>query len=394
MRRELNLAADAPVVFSAGRLVSKKGFEYLIDAGRQLAIELPDLRLVIAGDGDLAKSSWRARRHRAGRAPSSASTRRTRSARLAAAADVIAVPSVHDEAGNVDGLPNFALEALATATPVVATTVGGLPQAIDDGVTGLLVAERDAGALAAAIAGLLATPDADAHGRAAREAVMRNFGWARVAERFEAVYDKACRLIRSVWACHGALIRLDDDRAAAPAGLSIFFPAYNDSGTIASLVITARQAAQRLTSDFEIIIVNDGSADATAGSPTSWRGRIRKSASSIIRQPRLRRRAAQRLRRRDEELIFYTDGDAQYDPAELEVLWPHMTDGGRSGQRLQDQPLRSVASHRDRPDLSLHGEDALRAAGARRRLRLPADAPRDLRPRARSRRTAASSASR
>src|SRR5262249_22073671 len=47
-------------------------------------------------------------------------------------------------------------------------------------------------------------------------------------------------------------------------GLSVFFPAYNDSGTIASLVIAARQAARELTSNFEIIIVNDGSADATA----------------------------------------------------------------------------------------------------------------------------------
>src|SRR5918995_1896127 len=46
-------------------------------------------------------------------------------------------------------------------------------------------------------------------------------------------------------------------------GLSIFFPAYNDSGTIASLVITALQTARRLTPDFEVIVVNDGSADAT-----------------------------------------------------------------------------------------------------------------------------------
>jgi len=47
-------------------------------------------------------------------------------------------------------------------------------------------------------------------------------------------------------------------------GLSIFFPAYNDSGTIASLVIAARQTAASLTSDFEVIVVNDGSRDATA----------------------------------------------------------------------------------------------------------------------------------
>ena len=51
--------------------------------------------------------------------------------------------------------------------------------------------------------------------------------------------------------------------AAKPAGLSVFFPAYNDSGTIASMVIRAVQAAAELTPDYEIIVVNDGSADAT-----------------------------------------------------------------------------------------------------------------------------------
>src|SRR5207253_2676017 len=105
-------------------------------------------------------------------------------ARLAAAADVIAVPSVRDDAGNVDGLPNFALEALASATPVVATTAGGLPQAITHDVTGLLVPERDSGALAASIGSLLGHhARATTIGLAAREHVERDFGWPRTAAR-------------------------------------------------------------------------------------------------------------------------------------------------------------------------------------------------------------------
>src|SRR5262249_15665476 len=51
--------------------------------------------------------------------------------------------------------------------------------------------------------------------------------------------------------------------AAKPAGLSVFFPAYNDSGTIASMVIRAVQVASELTPEYEVIIVNDGSVDAT-----------------------------------------------------------------------------------------------------------------------------------
>jgi glycosyltransferase involved in cell wall biosynthesis len=110
-------------------------------------------------------------------------------------------------------------------------------------------------------------------------------------------------------------------------GLSIFFPAYNDAGTIASLVISARQTAQMLTSDFEIIVVNDGSADATpeiADELARTYPEVR-----VIHHPRNRGyggalrsgfEAAQK------ELIFYTDGDAQYDPEELKALWPRMSD--------------------------------------------------------------------
>jgi glycosyltransferase involved in cell wall biosynthesis len=111
--------------------------------------------------------------------------------RLSAAADVVAVPSTRDHAGNVDGLPNFALEATATATPVVATCVGGLSDLIDDGVTGLLVGDRDATALEGAIRALLRNPArARQLGEAGRAKVMREFGWDRYAERLEGMYER------------------------------------------------------------------------------------------------------------------------------------------------------------------------------------------------------------
>ena len=52
--------------------------------------------------------------------------------------------------------------------------------------------------------------------------------------------------------------------SAKPAGLSVFFPAYNDGGTIASMVIRAVKAAAELTPDYEVLVIDDGSADATA----------------------------------------------------------------------------------------------------------------------------------
>jgi glycosyltransferase involved in cell wall biosynthesis len=110
-------------------------------------------------------------------------------------------------------------------------------------------------------------------------------------------------------------------------GLSVFFPAYNDSGTIASLVITSLKAAQRLTPDFEVIIVNDGSADATAAiadelARTYPQVRVVHHDKNRGYGGALRSGFAAATR----DLVFYTDGDAQYDPAEMEALWAALSD--------------------------------------------------------------------
>jgi glycosyltransferase involved in cell wall biosynthesis len=192
VRRELGVG-DAPLVFAAGRLVRKKGFEHLIDASGLLRAAFPTMNVVIAGEGDLRDElKTRADAAASGRVRLIGFRSQDDVGRLSAAADVVVVPSVRDEAGNVDGLPNFALEALATATPVVATRIGGLPQVIDDGVTGRLVVERDPKALADAIRDVLSHPaHARDYGVAARAKVIREFGWPRVAERFEAAYERA-----------------------------------------------------------------------------------------------------------------------------------------------------------------------------------------------------------
>jgi glycosyltransferase involved in cell wall biosynthesis len=109
--------------------------------------------------------------------------------------------------------------------------------------------------------------------------------------------------------------------------LSVFFPAYNDSGTIASLVIVALRTARKLTSDYEVIVVNDGSADGTPD--------ILEELASIYPQVRIVNHDKNRgyggalrtgFATATRELVFYTDGDAQYDPAEMEALWHRFDD--------------------------------------------------------------------
>src|SRR4051795_3147196 len=114
--------------------------------------------------------------------------------------------------------------------------------------------------------------------------------------------------------------------ADKPAGLSVFFPAYNDSGTIASMVIRAVQAASDLTPDYEVIVVNDGSADSTpqiVDELARTYPHVR-----VVHHPKNRGYGGALqtgFRSATKEFIFYTDGDAQYDPAELADLWAKMT---------------------------------------------------------------------
>ncbi len=110
--------------------------------------------------------------------------------------------------------------------------------------------------------------------------------------------------------------------------MTVFFPAYNDSGTIASLVIAAVQTASRLTPDYEVLVVNDGSSDPTA----EILGELERLYPRVRAIHHERNRGYGGALRTgfasaSKELVFYTDGDAQYDPREMAQLWEKMADG-------------------------------------------------------------------
>lgn len=104
--------------------------------------------------------------------------------------------------------------------------------------------------------------------------------------------------------------------------ISAFFPAYNDAATIASIVITTARTLARVASEYEIIVVDDGSQDATPDIVEDLQ-RLYPGQLRVVRHPRNRgyggalRTGIAEARY---EWIFYTDGDAQYDPRELELL--------------------------------------------------------------------------
>jgi len=147
------------LVVAVGRLIEKKGFADLVEATRLLVVQGSDLRTVIVGDGPdrerLAAQIARAGLHdRVELVPALA---QDEVLALIGSATAFALPCVIGADGDRDGLPTVLLETMAVGTPAVSTTVAGVPEMIQDGVSGLLVGQRDPAALAGALDRLLAS---------------------------------------------------------------------------------------------------------------------------------------------------------------------------------------------------------------------------------------------
>lgn len=168
------------LILHVGRLVEKKGTRVLLDALARVA----DARLVIIGEGPLRRGLER----RAG--PNVRFMGALPPDEVAAwmrRASVLAAPSLTARDGDAEGLPNVVVEAAASGLAVVATRHGGIPEAVEDGMTGVLVPEGDAAALADALAAALAAgPGISEAARALAEA---KFDRRIQAARLEAIYD-------------------------------------------------------------------------------------------------------------------------------------------------------------------------------------------------------------
>lgn len=179
-------ADGAPVVLYAGRLRTRKAVAVLLAAFARLRVEHPAAVLVVAGDGE-QRPALEAQSRRLGIAAAvrflGAQPRDAMPA-LYAAADLFCLPSLYE------GFPLAILEAMAAGLPVVATAVAGVPEAVEHGVTGLLVPPEDAAALARALAELAADPErARRMGEAGRRRVETDFTIPRIAAAYLALWS-------------------------------------------------------------------------------------------------------------------------------------------------------------------------------------------------------------
>jgi glycogen synthase len=169
-----------------GRLARQKGFDMALGALAAITGRFPEIRMVIAGDGtDRAQLE-----------------RQVAELGLKEVVDFIGwvapdkVPELINTATIVlmpsrwEGLPSVALQASMMARPVLATSVGGLPEVVVHGETGLLVNPEDTGGLADAIVFLLEHPQEAVHmGDAGRRRVQDVFNWQRCVDAYDDLYQ-------------------------------------------------------------------------------------------------------------------------------------------------------------------------------------------------------------
>jgi glycosyltransferase involved in cell wall biosynthesis len=178
-------AAFQPVVGFVGRVVDQKGCEYLVRASPLVISAHPNVRFVVVGDGpELARLTALASELKVASAFEFVGYDPTPARRMKSMS-VLAVPSIYEPLGMVP------LEAMACGVAVVASAVGGLPEVVEDGVTGILVAPRDPEALAEALIRLLDSPALAAQmGIAGRERAIRDFSPTAIAAQYADLYRR------------------------------------------------------------------------------------------------------------------------------------------------------------------------------------------------------------
>lgn len=187
VRRELGLPEDALVVGTIGRLNAQKGHTHLLDAMALLRERQPEVRTLIAGDGDLMSSLQEQSRRLGLQDRVVFAGHRTDVPDLLAALDVFCISSLYE------GTPLALFEAMAAARPVVSTAVDGCLEVLEDGVSGLLVPPQDAPALADALERVVTDgPLRETLGRRSLEE-SRKYDVQACVDQMQSVYDEVLR---------------------------------------------------------------------------------------------------------------------------------------------------------------------------------------------------------
>lgn len=263
--KERQFPEDGAVrILYVGRLVEKKGADVLLHAFKQVHGQHPKARLVIVGDGRW-KRKLKTLAKRLGLSSCVTFTGALAPGKVAEQlekAHLFCLPSRSDKTGNREGIPNALKEAMSCGLPVVSTQHSGIPELVEDGVSGFLVPENDAAALAERLLYVMQHPEIWSRlGRNGRAKIERDFDQAKQIAKLERLFDQVIRLHKA-----------QEEKKRERPFFSVIIPTYNR----AKYVRRAIQSVLNQTfTDYEIIVVDDGSTDRTKQVVASFGNQVR-----------------------------------------------------------------------------------------------------------------------
>jgi glycosyltransferase involved in cell wall biosynthesis len=191
LRQQLAANNEDMIIISIGRLVYKKGFDILIDACSELILSGQGIHIAIGGSGPIRDQLQKKidelnitkNVHLLGSIPWD------NVPQYLASGDIFVLPSVRDQYGNIDGLPNVLLEAMSSGTPVIASDIPGVKTVIEDQQDGILVPSADVGRLSQAINLVISNDSLRlALGKAARAKIEKSYTWDEIIKRLEKLF--------------------------------------------------------------------------------------------------------------------------------------------------------------------------------------------------------------
>ncbi len=292
-RKTLNVPQDAQLILTVGRLVQRKGHVLAVDAVASLAEKYSNLRYLIVGRGQeegnirarIAKHKLEQRIHVLNNVEDTSV--------VYAAADLFVFPSFEGKKGDVEGFGLVSVEAQAHGLPVIASNTGGIPETINPGITGELVAPGKPDELAQAIVPFLAQPDKLVrYSQRARKFAAEQFGWEVRRERIAELLDIVSEIPK--------------------VKISVVIPAFNSAKTLG---VTLNGLQAQTLKPAEIVVVDDGSTDRTADV-------AKRFPVQLIRQENKGAPAARNagFANTTGDFVLYCDADVMLQPTMLESM--------------------------------------------------------------------------
>jgi colanic acid/amylovoran biosynthesis glycosyltransferase len=260
--KERSISSRVPVrIIYVGRLVEKKGAEMLIKAFQRVHKRYPHTELCLIGDGELniklkqLCKKMNLEQH----IEFKGALTHSQVAEQLEQAHIFCLPSMKDREGNQEGIPNAIKEAMACGIPVVSTYHSGIPELIEDGKTGHLVSEQDIDGLAHKLMYLIGHPESWKElGKNARIKIETDFNRQVQTEKLEQLFDQVIQ-------AHAIKLR---ERPL----FSVIIPTYNRERFIGRAI---KSVLQQTCTDYELIVVDDGSTDQTAKIVQSFGEQVR-----------------------------------------------------------------------------------------------------------------------